>query len=181
LAIEKKESGCPGGPGPAALAPLQVAKNGRAQPGSPAAVGSLAPKCLGRTKADKPCGGTTTGESGHRYCPWHDPAHTAEEKRLWAARGAIKGVQQRALAAIPPELLPELPSLGTSAGVKQYIERIAQKAEAGQLNGSTVTAIKGLIDSAIRLGELAIEREMLEAELAAHDGAQPRVRLGAAT
>lgn len=147
-----------------------------AQPSASGDVGSLGPKCLGQTKAGKPCGGTVTGESGMKYCPWHDPAHTDDERRLWAARGAIGNHQQRALAQIPPELLPELPALATASGIRSYIQRVAQKAEAGQLHASAVSAIKGLIDSAIRLGELQLERDMLDAELAAAEN--PRVSVG---
>jgi hypothetical protein len=134
-----------------------------------------APACQGETKEGRPCGGTPTAESGLRWCPWHDPRYTAEEKRLWARRGAVANVQRGLAAKVAAEaadLAPDLPSLGTAADVRRYVEHIAHKAETGQLNPSMVTAIKGLIDSAIRLGELEIERALLDQDMA--DARQPQ-------
>jgi hypothetical protein len=132
---------------------------------------------LAQTKAGNECGGTVTAESGQKYCPWHDPRYSAEERRLWALRGSVTGVARRLATDIErtaPELLPEPRPLGTAEDVRRAIELLVQKAESGKLNPSMVTAIKGLIDSAIRLGELQVERDLLDLELEAAKDGRPR-------
>jgi hypothetical protein len=152
------------------------------------------PGCRGRKKDGDPCGASVTAESGLIFCPWHDPQHSAEERRTWAKRGALSSTARalaNRIAAHTPELAQKLekvapdlgppPSLRTAPAIAEYVEKVCQKAEHGFLNPATVLAIKGMVDSAIRLGELAVEREMLELELAAareDDGVRRGVRFG---
>lgn len=150
------------------------------------------PKCQGRRKADgAPCGATVTAESGQRYCPFHDPAHSVEEKQAWARRGSIGSTARRlaknlekftpALAERLAEEAPNLgppPSLATADKLRGYMEKVVQKAEHGLLNPSTVTAITGVIAQAIRLGELQVEKDMLDLELAQNrESDRPRVQV----
>ena len=151
------------------------------KPPRAAAPAPPAPTCPGLTRAGQPCRATPTADG---WCPNHSSRFTAADRSTWGKRGALSNLQKQALKrvqAAAPALPEAAPSFVTAATVRAYLERCSAKVEANQLAPSCAGAIARFAELAIRLAELQLERETLDAEVAAQErdkdrGQRVRVR-----
>lgn len=127
--------------------------------------------CLGTSKAGQPCRATVTADG---WCCHHSPRYTAEERLVWAKRGGLSSVRKNvtkkleALGGTLPDEHGDLaPSYETAAGVRAYLERQSQRVANGRLAPSQAGAIAQFAALAVKLAEIQLERDMLDAEIAA--------------
>ena len=104
---------------------------------------------------------------------------------IYAAVSAMPAETAAALADVPdaPAVrTPGTPSFATAAAVRDYLERMAKKVEDNKLAPSCAGAIAQFASLAIKLAELQLARDTLDAEIDAqergHDSGVPRVRIG---
>lgn len=126
------------------------------EPDSSLAPVSIQPRragCLGRGAAGEVCR-MTPRPSG--WCVRHDPAITEEQRQEWAQRGGMRSVLSRSRL---PENLPAI-DFSTPEALRGEMERTADLVRLGRLSPAQGNSLKGLIDSALKLYELALAVEV---------------------
>ena len=90
------------------------------------------------------------------YCVHHDPTITEAQRREWFSRGGLRSVLSRSRL---PENLPR-PDLATPESIKALLEETVGHVRGGQVSPAQANSIKGLVDSALKLFELALAAEV---------------------
>jgi len=121
-------------------------------------------------------GGRCTAFSmlGSPNCRAHstDPA-VIEASRQSSRRGGLLRVRQKidaklaaAGAALPAKLGPDLaPNFGTADGVRKYVEHTVARVQRAELAAASAEAIAKLAMVALKLVELANERDLIDLEI----------------
>jgi hypothetical protein len=116
------------------------------------------------------------------YCVNHDPSISPEEKRNRRRLGGLastrKNVEKKieALTGKTAEIAAgdPAPDYRTADGVRTYLERQSRRVANGELAPSQADAIGRLAGLAVKLAELQLERDLLDAEIDSVD--KPRRR-----
>jgi hypothetical protein len=139
---------------------------------------SLRRQCQGEKLDGSPCRATPAADG---FCTTHTSRYSAEDRRVWRSRGRLE--QSKRLLADKLAKASDLPAdFASDDGVRKYLEQTANRVAEGRLLPSQAAAIKGLIDSAIRLAELAADAKIVDLELAKVQAAaqHPRVNISVA-
>lgn len=120
---------------------------------SPLPVQARRAGCPGPGAAGEACR-MTPRPSG--FCVRHDPAITDEQRQEWAQRGGLRSVLSRSRL---PENLPAI-DFSTPEALRAEMERTAELVRSGRLSPAQGNNLKGLIDSALKLYELALAVEV---------------------
>jgi hypothetical protein len=114
------------------------------------------------------------GPDGQAWCCSHAPDSMipAERKTAWAKLGGLvstkKAVEKKlvALGDALPEAKQDVPAVfRTAESTRQYLEKISQKIERGELAPSQGQTIGQLAKIALELAQLQVEKDLLDAEL----------------
>jgi hypothetical protein len=117
-------------------------------------------RCLGTTRAGKPCPATGTVDG---YCYWHSPKISEAAKNAARERGRRNGAKAR----LPLKFTPA--DFATEAGARKVLEETADFVRSGKIPNSTAQTIAKLAGVAARLAEMKAAEEIarLEREIAA--------------
>jgi hypothetical protein len=109
-------------------------------------------QCLGKKKDGGPCKADPTGSG---YCPYHDPAISADTKSKLAKTGAKAAQYPLAVLSQKAELLAgiELPDLSDP----NFLVTVALRVQAGTLPVSVAEMLRRLYDSRRADRELELE------------------------
>jgi hypothetical protein len=135
--------------------------------GEPAATSALAlsadsPRCSAMTKMGLPCGAARM--VGKDRCYQHFAS--MEERSAAGRRGGLASkivLAEKKLARAAARL--DAPSFATAENTRSYLERASAAVAEGRIAPSQAKAIAGFAALAIRLGELELERSILDAEV----------------
>jgi hypothetical protein len=115
------------------------------------------------------------GPDGQTWCCSHAPDSmiSPEQRTAWAKRGGListkKAVEKKLVAlgdALPVEAKQDVPAVfKTAESTRQYLEKISQKIERGELAPSQGQTIGQLAKIALELAQCQLEKDLLDAEL----------------
>jgi len=133
--------------------------------------------CLGKKKDGGVCG-ATPGQDG--YCCHHSPRYNADQRRVWARRGAAAVHLQTAakaraalaqeIAAVAPTLpagtpLPPTPAeeidWSDATKIRLYLQRLGAQVVRGEIPASVAKTLKELCDSALRVVDAELDAELM--------------------
>jgi len=123
--------------------------------------------CSGRRKDGSYCKAPTTSmpaSDGQFYC-WSHHIDVSSETKTAAARRGNLVFQQRKLEQRLTKLKSGAPDYATAQTTKTYLEHVSRLVQTGQLAPSQASVICQLAGLAVKIGELELERSILDAEL----------------